>query len=60
MKNIITLSLILLFAGSVIAQNVPQQAPATGVKSAQDKEGKDKDKKHHHHRHEHKPGEDKK
>jgi len=55
MKPVITVSLILLFAGNIIAQDAPQPAPAAGHKAvAQDRDKKDKDKEHHRHHHDHK------
>ena len=49
MKKLIALLVIGCFAGSVIAQNAPQQKPAGPAQNVKDK---DKDKDHHrHHRH---------
>jgi hypothetical protein len=50
MKKLIALLMIVSFAGSVIAQNAPQQRTEPNAVS----KDKDKDKEHHrHHRHHH-------
>lgn len=68
MKKLIALLAIACFAGSVIAQNAPQQkAEGKNAPRVADDKGKDKDKgkhvgedkehhRHHRHHHEHKEG----
>jgi hypothetical protein len=63
MKKIIVFSLLALFAGSVFANNAPQQANNSNAPKVEQDKDKDKDKdhrhRHHRHHHEHK-AEDKK